>query len=139
MHRRENWNGSRIHKDGRLMTKCLDHPKANCDGYIFNSRLVAEKVLGYPLPLKVVVHHVKTIDDDLSIVICENNVYHMILHARKRIVDAGGNPNTHKLCCTCKLLKSHSEFTRCNSHWDKLQANCKECQRRPHERSNQSS
>lgn len=128
------WNGGKaIHSDGRLMIRSLDHPNVNSQGYIFNSTLIAEKTLGRILPLKTKIHHVAEITDDKSIVICEDHGYHMLLHARKRIVDAGGNPQNQKICCQCKSLKFHSEFSRCKSHWDGLQANCKECQGRDYE------
>lgn len=124
----------RLDTDGRARIRMPNHPNTNSDGYIFNSVLVAEKALEKILPKKVKVHHTKEINDDRSIVICEDHGYHMLLHARQRIVDAGGNPRIQKICCTCKKLKFHFEFTKCKSHWDGLQANCKECQRRDYER-----
>jgi len=32
-----------------------------------------------------------------------------------------------KKCCKCKDWKSLTEYNSCNSHWDKLRVECKEC------------
>src|SRR4030042_2059252 len=67
-------------------------------------RIIASEILGKPLPHKVVIHHYGPLNDPKKIVICETNGYHLLLHARKRIVDAGGNPNVDKICGGCKEL-----------------------------------
>jgi hypothetical protein len=128
--RHYHWNGGqRIKSDGRLLINLPSHPRADPNGYIPNAVLVAEKALGKPLPFGAVVHHVKDIEDDQSTVICQNNGYHIFLHARKRIVDAGGSPNTQKICGKCHQLKNKDDF----KHTDKYGGHyntCKECERK---------
>jgi len=75
-------------------------------------RTRAEAALGHPLPRGAQVHHV---DRDKSnrcarLVICESHAYHMLLHARERVVRAGGNPNTDRWCSSCKQPRPLAEF-----------------------------
>lgn len=91
---------------------------------------VAEKALGRKLPVGAIVHHV---DDDKAnnkpsnLVICPNQSYHLLLHARARIVDAGGNPNTQKLCSACKKLKLKDAFSTYPRMWDGRSGTCRDC------------
>ncbi len=74
-------------------------------------RLRAERALGKPLPSRAVVHHADgTKRDDAQLVICEDQAYHMLLHARMRVRAAGGNPNTDALCGACRCVKPHAAF-----------------------------
>jgi hypothetical protein len=69
--------------------------------------LTAEKALGKRLPLGAEVHHVNSDRTDASagnLVICQDHAYHMLLHVRTRVLRAGGNPNTQRICCRCKQL-----------------------------------
>lgn len=48
-------------------------------------RLRAERALGKPLPGKVVVHHADgSKHPNAQLVICQDQAYHMLLHARMR-------------------------------------------------------
>jgi hypothetical protein len=69
--------------------------------------VVAEKALGKPLPKGAEVHHVDGVkwnNAPSNLVLCQSHAYHLLLHARARVVKAGGNPNTQRLCCHCKQL-----------------------------------
>lgn len=67
--------------------------------------VVAERALGKPLPPGAPVHHY---DGDghnnanRNLVICQDEAYHMLLHRRQRVRDAGGNPNTDLFCSACR-------------------------------------
>ena len=74
-------------------------------------RLRAEKALGKPLPPKAIVHHADgSRDDNAPLVICQDIAYHYLLHARMRIKEAGGNPNTDRICAYCRAVKPISAF-----------------------------
>lgn len=66
-------------------------------------RVIAERVLGKPLPRKAQVHHV---DGDRSnnvhsnLVICEDGAYHQLLHNRQRALDATGDASAVR-CGDC--------------------------------------
>jgi hypothetical protein len=68
-------------------------------------RLRAERALGKPLPPKAIVHHADgSKGDQAQLVICQDQAYHMYLHARMRVKAAGGNPNTDAICGSCHMV-----------------------------------
>lgn len=74
-------------------------------------RLRAEHALGRPLKGTETVHHADgTVDRDAPLVICPDQAYHMLLHRRMRIVQAGGNPDTESYCSGCKVCKPLGQF-----------------------------
>lgn len=120
-------NGVTSWPDGRVQIYYPGHPRANKSGYVFRSLIVAEKALGRPIPTSVEVHHanlIKSDDSNSNLVICQDRSYHAFIHARTRIFLAGGNPNTDKICSTCKkvLPKDNFGFDRNNLRFD-----CKRC------------
>lgn len=69
-------------------------------------RLRAEQALGHPLPHGAVVHHADgTKSDQAPLVICQDEPYHRLLHARRRIQAAGGDPNTDRICVYCRRVQ----------------------------------
>ncbi len=94
-------------------------------------RLKAERALGKPLPRGVEVHHVDgTKSMRSALVICQDKAYHRLLHARQRIIRAGGSPDRDKLCSSCKTAKPFGEFGRCTTAIFGLNQNCRECAKR---------
>jgi hypothetical protein len=99
--------------------------------------LVAEQVLGKSLPIGAEIHHVNGIKTDnrpSNLVICQDRAYHLLLHMRTRVLRAGGNPNTDRLCSKCKTLHSISEFyvrrTQASHHPPGTLTNvCRDCLR----------
>lgn len=91
---------------------------------------IAENALGKKLPKHAEVHHVnedKRDNRNCNLVICPNCKYHRLLHARMRILKAGGDPNTDKICSSCKSLKSRSSFGLGRREYDGLDTRCKDC------------
>lgn len=93
--------------------------------------LIAMKAFGRSLPSSSVIHHADgnpSNNANTNLVICQDQAYHMLLHALQRVLNAGGNPHTDKLCATCKTPKSKAaEFTRNASTWDGLHPECRPC------------
>lgn len=80
-------------------------------GHVYLHRLRAETALGKSLPKGAHVHHADlSKSDDAPLVICQDNAFHALLHIRTRIVKAGGNPNTQRICSACKVLKLIEEM-----------------------------
>ncbi len=76
-------------------------------------RLRAEAALGKPLPAGAVVHHADgSKRDDAPLVLCQDNAYHRLLHLRMRVLKAGGNPNTERICSACKKVLPLASFGR---------------------------
>jgi len=73
----------------------------------YTHRLRAEQALGHALPVYAVVHHIDgSKNPNSSLVICQDTEYHLLLHTRAKVVVAGGNPNTQRICSMCKELIS---------------------------------
>lgn len=90
----------------------------------------AEKSLGRPLPLGAVVHHADgSTSPTAPLVICQDGGYHSFLHARMRVVRAGGNPNTEKVCSACKAVKPLTDFNSDKSKYAGVATQCRACQR----------
>lgn len=67
--------------------------------------LIVEAVLGKPLPLGAVVHHINGLKGDNNrgnLLVCQDQAYHMLLHLRMRALTACGNPDFRK-CVFCKV------------------------------------
>lgn len=86
--------------DGYITIRVPEHPRAHKNCRVFKHILVAEEVLGKPLPKGVVVHHHGAKDDNTQLVICQNHAYHMLLHQRMRALRACGHANWRK-CVFC--------------------------------------
>lgn len=94
-------------KRGYRQVKVLDLSVARV-----THRARAEAALGHPLPPGAEIHHV---DRDLwnplaRLVICPSRAYHRLLHARMRVKEAGGNPNTDGICARCHQVKPRTAF-----------------------------
>lgn len=88
----------------------------------------AELALGRPLPKGAVVHHADGSKSPLApLIICQDDAYHNLLHARMVIVRAGGDPQTHRLCSRCERLLEKAAFTTRKSSWDGRHTECRDC------------
>lgn len=128
---RRNPSGTYKHGDGYIMQYAPDHPKADKNGYVLQHILIAEKALGKYLPEKVIVHHFDIDPENnanTNLVICEDQAYHLLLHVRQRVLAAGGDPNTDKICPgPCKSIKNRNMFHRNKYQPDGLATECKDC------------
>lgn len=89
------------------------HPKASASGCVYQHILVAERALGHLLPDGAQVHHVdenNRNNGNRNLVICQDLAYHKLLHVRAKVIRAGGNPNTNKLCGDCRQPKPFDAF-----------------------------
>jgi len=77
--------------------------KQNGEGVAIH-RLIAERILGRPLPKAARVHHRDgnpTNNQCSNLVICQDNIYHLLLHQRLRALQACGYAHWRK-CVFCK-------------------------------------
>ena len=80
--------------------------------YIFEHDLIAEIILGNPMPKKAVIHHVNEIKQDnrhCNLVICEGEGYHKLLHQRMKAFEISGNKNYRK-CVFCKKYDNQNNL-----------------------------
>ncbi len=123
------WGHHRRNQFKRMKETVVTYRTQTVDGESKHvHRVRAEKALGKPLPLKAVVHHVDGSRSEHSpLVICQDQKYHFLLHIRARVIKAGGNPNTDKLCSGCRLPKPLSQFVLQAKATDGRFAYCREC------------
>ena len=103
--RQHQWNGG-LTCDGQGYVYILmpEHRRADKNGYVRRAILIAEQVLGKPLPTGSEVHHfneIKGDDENNNLIICENKQYHHLLHQRARALQACNHASWRK-CPYCK-------------------------------------
>lgn len=106
-----------------------DHPRAT-NRYVFEHVLVIERVLGKPLAEPHVVHHVDqnpTNNRNDNLCVLENQTEHMALHTRLRVLRAGGNAWTQRMCCRCNKPKDFDQFYKPKDR--AFSSRCIECSR----------
>ena len=100
------------------MIKAVGHKRSNWQGFVLEHILIAERVLGKPLPKKAVVHHVdlnKFNNKNNNLALCQDNGYHLLLHKRKRALEACGHANWIK-CYICKKWDSPDNLDNHGRH-----------------------
>jgi hypothetical protein len=102
-----NWKGGRSNAGhGYTNINQPDHPRAVYSNQVHEHILIAEKALGKPLPLKVIVHH----HTPEQLVICQDQAYHLLLHVRTRALRACGHANWRK----CRVCKNYDDVLNLN-------------------------
>lgn len=94
-------------------------------------RVRATRALGKPLPPQAVIHHSDgSKRPDAPLVICEDIRYHNLLHFRMRVLEAGGNPNTDRVCRCGFVGPKASCFSKDKRSADGFGAVCRQCARK---------
>jgi len=98
------WKGGRyVNDSGYAMVYDPEHRRASANGYVREHIALAEKALGKPIPDGAQVHHLTHISDNSSIVLCQDQKYHFLLHMRERAYKECGNPSWRK----CKFCQKY--------------------------------
>ena len=122
-----NINGDLIAEIGYYWINKNGYPTFKTD--ILVHRYIAEKVLGRPLKNRELVHHLdgnKLNNTKANLVICPNDSYHSLLHARTNTINDGYSPETHHYCTNCKEYHIKELFPKNKNAWDGLHNMCKE-------------
>lgn len=85
--RHPRWQGGRKLHNGHIQVLLPGHPRADKNGYVYEHIAIAERAIGKSLPRLAVVHHINGDGADnrnCNLVICQNQSYHTLLHARQR-------------------------------------------------------
>lgn len=126
---RRNQSGGKRRHGGYIIQYSPGHPRAMRD-YVFEHILIAERALGRLLESVHPVHHHdenRANNANTNLVICEDEAYHHLLHARMRILKAGGNPDADRICCTCKAVKPHASFAMNKNAANGRDYRCRAC------------
>jgi len=100
------------HSEGYVLILNKSHPRANNKGYVPEHILICEKVLGKPLPIDALPHHVdgkRDNNQNTNLVICQDLDYHNLLHRRERALKECGHASWRK-CCYCHKYDSLAEL-----------------------------
>ena len=92
-------------------------------------RYLAELTLGRKLKRNEPVHHINYNKSDCrreNLVICQDNSYHRLLHARTDIFNDGYHPDLHAYCTGCKGYHFKEAFPKSKNNWNGLHNICKD-------------
>lgn len=126
---------ARVRKAYRRVPMPADHQTTRLNGWVEEHILVAERALGRQLESHRRVHHHDENglnNANTNLVVCENEAYHQLLHARMRIIKAGGDPDIQKICGRCRNVKAKSDFHLSRTVQDGRSRMCIACDKSRH-------
>lgn len=105
--------GRRLTGRRTLTSQCRACQRAATRAFHQRTKRAFEHRIQAPLPAGAVIGILRGRQ-----VVCQSKAYRNILQARARIVRAGGNPNTDRICSQCRLVRHRSQFapTSCRCH-----------------------
>lgn len=117
-----------VRADGYVTVMIPGHPRAS-NGRVLEHVLVVETLLGRPLPTGAVIHHVGDLTDNGPgrLVVLQNQTEHLALHCRLRVLKAGGNPWTQRMCVYCRCALDVSQFYVLKR--GRLSSHCRQCRK----------
>ncbi len=84
-----NWKGGKANSEGYILIYCPEHPSCKTKKYVYEHRLVAEKILGRYLTPKEIIHHINKIKSDnrpknlfLFIDRATHTAYHLLVKSK---------------------------------------------------------
>lgn len=107
------------------------------NGYVFRTpnvyehRALVEELIGFKLTSKQIVHH---IDENplnnhpSNLIVCENQKYHLLLHARQDAINRGQNIKLQGHCGRCGLVKDKNQFSKNKRMVFGIHNICSKCQ-----------
>jgi hypothetical protein len=99
--------------------------KKQGDNYLISKKIkdrrriyikIVEKAIGKKLPVGAIIHHAdgnRKNNNNNNLIICQNENYHKLLHARERALKNSGN-SKYRPCCRC-----HNYDSICNLVYSK--------------------
>lgn len=126
MENHHNWNGGiKKHSSGYIQRLMPGHPRADTKGYVMEHVLIAEKAIGYVLPITVHVHHANGKKDhnaNSNLVICQDSSYHKLLHRRTIAYVECGDASSRR----CWICKKYGADVFSNHGRSSLHRSCKQ-------------
>lgn len=124
-----NWNGgTSVSSSGYVILSRADARHRRPPQHV----LIVEGVIGKFLPPGAEVHHVNGVRSDNrheNLVVCPDHAYHMLLHKRRRALDACGNANAHR-CFHCAGYDRQEDITVVTKKDGKFAAYHRDCNAR---------
>lgn len=93
-------------------------------------RWIVERVLGRKLKSTEIVHHInynKLDNRRQNLLVCPNQAYHKLIHARTDMINSNINPNIYHFCSSCRAVKLKELFPKNRSEWNGVNHNCRDC------------
>lgn len=112
--RNPNWKGGRtVTSHGYVLIKRPDHPNADCRGYVYEHRLVAEQIVGRPLTRGEHVHHRdgnKQNNDPSNLEVMPSREHHAVRHRTTGFALQMPDEPNHDVHCACGCGASFPQF-----------------------------